>query len=445
MRWRHVTAILVLLGCCGVAVALGGWLRRPAAERVGPAQAALERVVPVARFRQAPLERVLRECERFAGVPIAVDWAAVGEAGVTRETRVSLFRYGDTLGEVLERIASQLPDTRHLACSFEEEWDRVTLGVSGFDRGRMALRVYDVRRILEHESWLDHMTDAPNVGMRAGGIVGTPAPAPPPDARVRRGEKLVQLLTETVDPDSWSFNGGTLGQMDARGDVLVVVQRVANHRALGRVLAQLDFEEPIHFDWPGPWEVDQARDALLARRAAGDVRLERVSFNQAADHLRETFRVNIEGDGWLAALMAVDPSEPVTLRLVRPTLEEAARELARHVAPEPDEPAVVASGRDEVILTSASAAARRTETLVYDFRPLLAGGRSDPAAFDELVNRMTAEVAPRSWRDRGGYDGAARQAYDRAAVITQTRANHRRVRAWLDARLAELQGRDGGT
>jgi hypothetical protein len=79
---------------------------------------------------------------------------------------------------------------------------------------------------------------------------------------------------------------------------------------------------------------------------------------------------------------------------------------------------------------------------VYDLRPLLPGtAPGDPLddAFDALLARLTAEVAPDSWRDRGGNVGAARQVYDRVAVITQARETHRLIRQWLDARLAEAR------
>src|SRR5687768_10442922 len=102
---RRLTRILLLLA---LGVTIGWWLYRTPA---GPASAhrALDRVVPVVRFRDAPLEQVLKECERCAGFPIEVQWESLEQRGVTRNTPVTLHRYGDTLRDVLRAVVRTAP------------------------------------------------------------------------------------------------------------------------------------------------------------------------------------------------------------------------------------------------------------------------------------------------------------------------------------------------
>lgn len=422
-RRRYVTGILVLFVCCAVTVALSRRLTRPAPARVGPAQAAFERVVPVARFKQAPLEDVVRECEGLAGVPIVVDWAALQGAGVTPDTPVTLHRYGDTLAQVFDRIVTQFAESDLGVYSFEEEFDRVTLGIPDAARGRTVLRVYDVAHILRRSSWLDHPFGS--------------SEDVPEELRDDRRDQLVYLLTETINPDGWASNGGSAGAMEARGDCLVVVQRVPNHRQLERVLADLDPDQPAHFEWPGPWEIDLEWQTVLARRAPGDVRLDGVSFEDALDHLRETFRANIETDDLFDTMTMFTTVQPITLHLVRPTLEQAALALAGQVTPFTEGAGVVAIGPNELTLTRADEAAHWREPVRYDLRPLLPAGASEEA-FDAFIGQMMDDVAPDTWRDRGV---RALPMYDRGAFIVQTRANHRLIRQWLDARLAEKRQR----
>src|SRR5688500_12322243 len=103
---RRVIRSMVLLSW---GVSLRWWGRRHMPDDKSPARAALHRVVPVVRFRQQPLEVVLRECERVARVPIIVNWAALEEAAIRPNTPVTLHRYDGTLGDALARIAAQLP------------------------------------------------------------------------------------------------------------------------------------------------------------------------------------------------------------------------------------------------------------------------------------------------------------------------------------------------
>ena len=52
---------------------------------------------------------------------------------------------------------------------------------------------------------------------------------------------LVQLITETVDPDSWEINGGTARLAEIEGK-LVVTQTLTNHLTIERLLTALDRE-----------------------------------------------------------------------------------------------------------------------------------------------------------------------------------------------------------
>lgn len=148
---RRVVRILALLAC-GVAI---GWrVHRPAPNAPTSATAALQRTVPVIRFKDAPLDRVIHEFERTAGVPIEVNWAALAEAGVSPDSRVSLHRYNSSFGNALRRIADQLSSDARL--TFEDECDRIVLDLADTSGRRSVVRGYDVADVL-HGNVLDEL------------------------------------------------------------------------------------------------------------------------------------------------------------------------------------------------------------------------------------------------------------------------------------------------
>jgi hypothetical protein len=52
-------------------------------------------------------------------------------------------------------------------------------------------------------------------------------------------DPLSKLLVETVDPDSWRDNGGTVGMIRALSSMLIVVQTRANHNTIQELLNEL--------------------------------------------------------------------------------------------------------------------------------------------------------------------------------------------------------------
>lgn len=436
-RRRYVTGILVFFVCCAVTVSLAWRLTRPAPARVGPAHAAFEGVVPVVRFKQTPLERVLRECEQLAGVPIVADWDALRESGVTRDTPVTLHRYGDRLADVLRAIARRAADDVP-ALAVEADDDRILLGKTGKLPARTVARVYHVGGILRRPSWLD--TADPSVQFFASKLAApqhgqfpvTLAP-PPTDPIDRRRLNLTIVIQVLIAQGSWKNKGGAL---QVAGDQLLVVQTSANQHRVEKLLADLNPDQPFQCEWPGPCAADAAWLGLLARQAPADLRLDGLPFERALDHLRETFRANIELEEDLEFDARFDRSRPITLRLRRPTLEEAVSALGRYVASTGDGIGLRADGNNGLIICDAATPGRFAHAEFYDVRPILGPSHSQEQ-LAEFLRRLTAEVAPDTWVHRGGHLGLANRSFEGRAIIHHTRDTHRLVRQWLDARLAE--------
>lgn len=67
-------------------------------------------------------------------------------------------------------------------------------------------------------------------------LFGTPSSRP---ARQERVDEVVQLLKETIAPETWRENGGTIGAVREIGGQLIITQTQENHGHIGSLLGQL--------------------------------------------------------------------------------------------------------------------------------------------------------------------------------------------------------------
>ena len=118
---------------------------------------------------------------------------------------------------------------------------------------RVATRVYDIRDLLmQRRSYpaqsalvpptrLGEERPTPPIVYRpttqpdgSGGGGGGAASAPP-----TAGDEIRSLMQETVDPESWRDNGGSVGAMRELDGQLIVSQTATNHEQIVHLLAQL--------------------------------------------------------------------------------------------------------------------------------------------------------------------------------------------------------------
>lgn len=80
----------------------------------------------------------------------------------------------------------------------------------------------------------------PGFGAVPGGFVDGPmGAAPPANAHIVSAERIVQLIQSLIEADSWTNNGGTLGQIEITGNLLVIRHTVPVHTKIQDLLNQL--------------------------------------------------------------------------------------------------------------------------------------------------------------------------------------------------------------
>jgi len=185
-------------------------------------------------FEQAELDQVMDWIDSLTPMTVVVRWQVLEDAGIERDKPISMRVRNLRLSQVLWLLMEEIggPD---LKLAYRASGELLILSTEE-DLGReMVLRVYDVGDLLVR---IPRFTDAPAIDFATpqGGGLGRRSSSDrqengrrDQDAEI---EKLIRLIVQTVEPDSWAGNGG-LGTIQAFHDLLVVRNNLRVHQALG--------------------------------------------------------------------------------------------------------------------------------------------------------------------------------------------------------------------
>jgi hypothetical protein len=228
-RTLRLIALIVVVGLVGVLIG------RSTAPRVSPAamtrqrqiDAGLDRIVPAVNFNKTPLDQAIDFLRKQTQSNISVNWRALEAAGVDRKTPVTL-----RLSQV--SLRSALRETAELAGggTVRVGWYVGSDGIIRFTTEEQLatqaeMRIYDVRDLIRADF------DLP---ARISADPFFPAGSP---TYLNSMDRLILLLTETVEPVSWRDNGGVVGNIRAFAGRLIVVQSAAAHAQIAELLDQL--------------------------------------------------------------------------------------------------------------------------------------------------------------------------------------------------------------
>lgn len=229
-------------------------------------------------------------------------------------------------------------------------------------------------------------------------------------------EKMEQVISWTIAPDSWEDSGG-VGALNSLGDVLFVRQSDIQQRQVAALLQafrkngrQTFLNDPaqhlelrdklksnvsVNFaDTPLETAIDE-----LAKSAGSDIRLDRAALRDA--RIRER--------------------EPVTLKLTERKLATVLEALVLDLE-------LTWILRDGVLwMTTPDVAETFLRTAVYDVRDLC---RNEDEAL-ALVNAIISQADPESWDENGGV-GLVNSAKPGTLVVTHQEQVHQLVLALLE-------------
>jgi general secretion pathway protein D len=219
---------------------------------------ALDAPIPV-DFRREPLQQVLERLAEAHRLNLIVNWNDLQRAGVNRETAIDLSLPSEislkrALTEILDQAGGGDVDL-----GFDVDDGAVTVATQSFLDKKTYVAMYDINDLLVT---LPQFDKPPLTDLRAATrIQSSPRPAagdapwrvgdddddePQEDPeRLSRVRQLLDLIQDTVAPDSWRERGGSVGSIKEINGSLVITQNSAAQREIGDLLSSLRAERAI--------------------------------------------------------------------------------------------------------------------------------------------------------------------------------------------------------
>jgi hypothetical protein len=169
-------------------------------------------------------------------VNIVVRWPALKNVGLEPASPVDLRVAKVQLQRALELLAESAEPTawRTPLAAWEEDGVVIFSTREELD-SQSILRLYDVRDLVEADMAM--RTDR----KLSGGAATAPAtePASPLERFSESMEQLKGAIQDSIDPESWRENGGTVGSIRDFNGQLIISQTPAAHEKIARLLAGL--------------------------------------------------------------------------------------------------------------------------------------------------------------------------------------------------------------
>lgn len=227
--------------------------RRPVTTR----QVLNSRVLQVA-FVESDLESVLEWVSRYTGTTVLIRWNALEAAGISRDTPISLKARNLRMSQILWLIMNEIDAGEKLA--YRASGSLLVFSTHADLNREVVTKVYDVRDLLVRVPYWANMQSGRVVdGVTSRGFGRTEITQFRSGVRMwtddDEGERwdnawdpgrseemqeLIDAIVATIEPDSWSVNGGPGFVTSFRDGLLIVRNTVDVHQKIGGPLREED-------------------------------------------------------------------------------------------------------------------------------------------------------------------------------------------------------------
>lgn len=212
----------------------------------------LNQRIPEITFDQAPLETVMDWVAEFTRMNVVVRWQALEANGIPRDKPVTLRARDLRVAQVLWMIMNEAGGS-DIKLAYRASGNLLVLSTEDDLGKEMITKVYDVSDLLTRAPRfagpeVDITQATQNQGGQGGGGGGggqgifqdqnqdtnDQENREQADQEIQR---LVELIQQTVEPDTWAANGGT-GTITAFRNHLVVRANILVHQRLGGFISE---------------------------------------------------------------------------------------------------------------------------------------------------------------------------------------------------------------
>jgi hypothetical protein len=216
----------------------------PAAPASAGIRQQLNTTLPEVNFSGVGLTDAIDFLRDVSGANIAVNWKALEEAGVAKDTPVNVRLRRVSLRKAMEMVLSEAGGGDKLA--YDTDQNVIEITTSELANARMFTRVYPIQDLIME---IPDFTDAPDFslnttsnnqtqnpaaggGAGAGGgggggniFTGGDGKDKPGPTREERAKSVVDLIMAVIQPEIWQENGGKAAIRFWNGNLIVTAPR----------------------------------------------------------------------------------------------------------------------------------------------------------------------------------------------------------------------------
>jgi hypothetical protein len=174
----------------------------------------------------ATFENAIDRLRTLTGANIVVHWGALEGAGVGKTTPVKVRLWDVKPNAALSAILACVQPDITVPLAWDERDGIVTVSTTDDLRSGWT-KVYDVRDLLQA------------MGAKPGVSKGQAAEEEVARTSAEVEDELARIIVETVEPESWRDNGGTVGSIRYFAGWFLVTQNFEGHRKVERLLHEL--------------------------------------------------------------------------------------------------------------------------------------------------------------------------------------------------------------
>ena len=237
----------------------------------------LDKTVADAGYDRVDFTKVVDDLRQRFDLNIHVNWSALEAAGVRRDTRVELLLKQIPLATLLDYVLIEAGGGAKEPLAYHVRGGVLIISTEEALSRQAVRRAYDVTDLLTSGYATRRFANTPILRLRraggedaggtpmgygaagsqptgGGGLYGgggggaTMAEAPAAPAEFVEIQSLIELITQTVDPESWRMAGGSVGAISSVGGRIIVVQTLTAQRQIEELLATLRRTAPTSVD-----------------------------------------------------------------------------------------------------------------------------------------------------------------------------------------------------
>ncbi|MDX2200941.1 MAG: hypothetical protein SF069_18455 [Phycisphaerae bacterium] len=225
--------------------------------------ALLNQRIPEVSFSDQPLEKVMDWVQEYTGANVVVRWQTLEDSGVDRDKPISLRVRNLRFSQVLWMVMNEAGGA-DIKLAYRASGNLIVLSTAEDLGKELITKVYDISDLLTraprfaNAAQLDPAQALQNVGQQQGGFGGGGGGGGGQGGQLFQGgmgqqnqeddvdpqqdiDRIIKLIEDTVEPDTWTANGGT-GSVRNFRSLLVVRNTILVHQRIGGLLR--DDESP---------------------------------------------------------------------------------------------------------------------------------------------------------------------------------------------------------